>query len=43
MGAVSRRTMILIAAVLLGAVAAFALFTYVGGIEDEANDNAERV
>jgi pilus assembly protein CpaB len=39
----SRRTLILIAAALVGAVAAFALFTYVGGIEDEANDNAERV
>jgi pilus assembly protein CpaB len=39
----SRRTLILIAAVLVGAVAAYALWTYVGGIEDEANDNAERV
>ncbi len=39
----SRRTLILIAAVLVGAVAAYALFTYIGGIEDEANDNAERV
>ena len=39
----SRRTLILIAAVLVGAVAAYALLTYVGGIEDEANDNAERV
>jgi pilus assembly protein CpaB len=39
----SRRTLILIAAVLIGAVAAFALWTYIGGIEDEANDNAERV
>jgi pilus assembly protein CpaB len=35
--------LILIAAVLVGAVAAYALWTYVGGIEDEANDNAERV
>jgi pilus assembly protein CpaB len=35
--------LILIAAVLVGAVAAYALFTYIGGIEDEANDNAERV
>ncbi|MEQ1788237.1 MAG: Flp pilus assembly protein CpaB [Acidimicrobiales bacterium] len=35
--------MILIAAALVGAVAAYALFTYVGGIEDEANGNAERV
>ncbi len=39
----SRRTLILIAAVLVGAIAAYALFTYVGGIEDEANDSAERV
>lgn len=39
----SRRTLILIAAVVVGAIAAYALFTYVGGIEDEANDNAERV
>ena len=39
----SRRTLILIAAVLVGAVAAYALWTYIGGIEDEANDNAERV
>jgi pilus assembly protein CpaB len=39
----SRRTLILIAAVLVGAVAAYALWTYIGGIEDEANENAERV
>jgi pilus assembly protein CpaB len=39
----SRRTLILIAAVLVGAIAAYSLYTYVGGIEDEANDNAERV
>jgi Flp pilus assembly protein CpaB len=39
----SRRTLILLAAVVLGVVAAFALFTYVGGIEDRANDRAERV
>lgn len=39
----SRRTLILIAAVLVGAIAAYALYTYVGGIEDEANGNAERV
>lgn len=39
----SRRTLILIAAALVGAIAAYALFVYVGGIEDEANDNAERV
>lgn len=39
----SRRTLILIAAILVGAIAAYALYTYVGGIEDEANNNAERV
>lgn len=39
----SRRTLILIAAVVVGAIAAYALYTYIGGIEDEANDNAERV
>lgn len=39
----SRRTLILIASVVIGAIAAFALFTYVGGIEDRANDDAERV
>src|SRR5690606_37884935 len=41
-GVSSRRTMILIAAVVIGAIAAYALYTYIGGIEDEANDNAER-
>lgn len=39
----SRRTLILIAALVVGAIAAFSLYTYVGGIEDRANDNAERV
>jgi pilus assembly protein CpaB len=39
----SRRTVILIAAIVIGAIAAFALYTYIGGIEDEANDNARRV
>ena len=39
----SRRTLILIAAVLVGAIAAYACSRYVGGIEDDANDNAERV
>ena len=35
--------MILIAAIAVGAIAAFALFNYVQGIEDRANDQAERV
>lgn len=39
----SRRTLILIAAIVVGALAAFAIFNYVGGIEDRANDNARRV
>jgi Flp pilus assembly protein CpaB len=39
----SRRSLILVAAIVLGAVAAFALFTYVRGIEDRAHGQAERV
>lgn len=39
----SRRTLILIASVLVGALAAYALFVYVGGLEEEANGNATRV
>ncbi|MGY6500136.1 MAG: Flp pilus assembly protein CpaB [Acidimicrobiales bacterium] len=39
----SRRTLILIAAIAIGAIAAFALISYVGGIEDRANEQAERV
>lgn len=39
----SRRTLILIAAIAVGAIAAFALFNYVQGIEDRANEQAERV
>jgi pilus assembly protein CpaB len=39
----SRRTMILIAAVAIGLLAAFALINYVSGVEDRANEGAERV
>ena len=39
----SRRTVILIAAVLIGAIAAYALYNYVNGVEDRAYDNAKRV
>jgi pilus assembly protein CpaB len=39
----SRRTLILIGAIVLGIVAALLLFNYVRGIEDRANDNARRV
>jgi Flp pilus assembly protein CpaB len=39
----SRRTLILIAAIVVGGLAAFAIFNYVGGIEDRAYDNAQRV
>jgi pilus assembly protein CpaB len=39
----SRRTLILVAAIVLGGVAAFAVYSYVGGIEDRANEGAERV
>lgn len=35
--------MILIAAIAVGAIAAFALWNYVGGIEDRANEQAERI
>ena len=38
----SRRTLILIAAIAVGALAAFAIFNYVGGIEDRANADVER-
>lgn len=34
----SRRTLILIAAVLVGAVAAFALWTYTAPVEEDGND-----
>lgn len=39
----SRRTLILIAAIAIGAIAAFALFNYIQGIEDRAYGDAERV
>lgn len=39
----SRRTMILIAAVAIGLLAAFFLYNYVSGVEDRANADAERV
>ncbi len=39
----SRRTVILIAAVLIGAIAAYALYNYVNGVEDRAYQNAKRV
>jgi len=42
-GVSSRRTLILIAAIVVGALAAFAIFNYVGGLEDKAYDNAQRV
>ena len=35
--------MILIAAIAVGALAAFMIFNYVGGVEDKANQGAERV
>lgn len=35
--------MILIAAIAVGALAAFMIFNYVGGVEDKANEGAERV
>lgn len=39
----SRRTLILIAAIAIGAIAAFALFNYIQGIEDRAYGDAERI
>jgi Flp pilus assembly protein CpaB len=39
----SKRTVILIAALLIGAVAAFSLYSYVNGIEDRAYNHADRV
>ena len=39
----SRRTLILLGAIVLGVIAALLLFNYVRGIEDRANDNAKRV
>ncbi len=39
----SRRTLILVGAIVLGLLAALLLFNYVNGIEDRANNNAKRV
>jgi len=39
----SRRTLILIAAVLIGAIAAYALYSYVNGVEDRAYKGTRRV
>lgn len=39
----SRRTLILIAAIAVGALAAFAIFNYVSGVEDRAHQDARRV
>lgn len=38
-----RRTLILIAAIAIGALASFLVWNYVGGIQDQAYDDAERV
>lgn len=39
----SRRTLILVAAIATGAIAAFLVWSYVGGIQDKAYGNAEKV
>ena len=39
----SRRTLILIVAILIGGIASFALFRYVNKVEDKAYGNARRV
>ena len=38
-----RRTLILIAAIAIGALASFLVWNYVGGIQDQAYNDAERV
>jgi Flp pilus assembly protein CpaB len=38
-----RRTLILVAAIVVGALASFLVYNYVNGIEDEAYNNAEQV
>ena len=38
-----RRTLILVAAVVIGAIASLLVYNYVNGVEDEANKNAEQV
>src|SRR6476469_3816251 len=42
-GVSSRRTMILIAAVVVGAISAFLVFKYVSSADDRAKDNARQV
>ncbi len=39
----SRRTIILIGAIVVGVLAAFATLRYVSGVEDQANENAKQV
>jgi pilus assembly protein CpaB len=39
----SRRTVILIGAIVVGALAAFATLRYVSGVEDQANEDAKQV
>src|SRR5688572_16508211 len=39
----SRRTLILIAAIAVGAIASFLIWNYVGGIEERAEGDAQRV
>ena len=39
----SRRTLILVAAIAIGALASFLIFGYVSGVKDEAFGDAERV
>ena len=39
----SRRTLILVAAVVIGALASFLVYGYVSGVQDEAYDDAQRL
>ena len=43
MGVSSRRTLILIAAVVIGAISAFLVFNYVNSADDRARENARTV
>ena len=43
MGVSSRRTLILIAAVVVGALSAFLVFNYVNSADDRARSNARQV
>ena len=39
----SRRTLILVAAIVIGALASFLVYGYVSGVQDKAYDDAQRL